>query len=1028
MGDSILSVTDELRDAAFPDRSRMAPLRLAKPTALAAGLERVSPELRPLQEWLVTALGSKKKLEAPLGDDPIAKLRAILAVRLDPPQVVSSTLAAAHGLLPVLEVATSPSPIVAVSQIGTPTRVWLEAKTGDGRLSADGRAVVLVPQLVPWIEGLRSCLDGASPDVRARAVALAESARPGASLTIRAALARALRHEDWAEEDAQSLLRGGHSGSAHESATIVRLLLPYVRTEESFTGLLPFTGSGLFGTSTYAEVLVRAPPERALKRILALLAKPLEQEQTSHVIQIATALACFDDAEAAKAIAAAAPLAPDVARRYFADHPALRPHLDAAAQGRGKPAAAVRALAIEIDRQAVAAHAPSGSVALPRCLAKPPWLERSEPWPARNLDVIVDREAVIATQGMKGTQSTKTPAHDDDDARVLAEKGALDPARFAALSDEAALAHLDRLPAWGLGWAVARFGARAIPGLAALMTKKPMKSHRDVIATLRSPRLAAVAWGWHDDEAWLLADPEISALGLVPELFAVQLERRFRAELGLLRLVVAGHRASVEAAAARYGADVAEATSAILERDPWTRLPDPLPKLHPKLEDGSLPVLVTRDGPLPPSTIPTIGKLLAVSPLWLPHPGLVELRAECTLESREAFAWEVYEKTWSMDAIAHLGGDACVRKLDALMSTKRGEMKPEERFRAYAVLARVGTPLALVLLQKHALASPWADRNVAIDALLDELSRTRGVTRATLEDDAFAGLEVAKSELVLDYGPRSFRVKLDDHLEPQLFGGDGGRVPKLPKPTKKDDAEKAARAKEALEALALDLDDVRETVLGHFERAMATGRAWDEVRFHRAVVSHPLLGQLARRLVFAATAAAGRRMFRVAEDGTYADANDAAFVVAESATITVAHPIEMSDEDRAKLRQLFHDYAIIQPFPQIERTTFRLEAAERTATELGRFAYRRVAAARLEGLLGWPGWQHGDHTRMVKPLGLRSAQLDIARRGVHARGQTAADELGLVRVVERGEARPLAVLTPIEASELLRDLESLPTA
>ncbi|MGC4095341.1 MAG: DUF4132 domain-containing protein [Polyangiaceae bacterium] len=602
-----------------------------------------------------------------------------------------------------------------------------------------------------------------------------------------------------------------------------------------------------------------------------------------------------------------------------------------------------------------------------------------------------------------------------------AKKGLIDAAEFAVLDDDTALAHVGRLNTFALPAALARFGLRALPALAGVLNESPKKNHTDLLTHVHSPRFAAVAFSFHHLEEWLLDEPELAAQGLIPNLFVSNAARRFSAELGLLRLCAAGHRARVEAAAARYAALGPEVLK-ILDRDGSQRLPEPLPKLSDALTDGSLPVLVTAAGPLPAATIPTIGTLLSVSRLWARHPGLEELRQVCTQASRDAFAWELYQKTRSLDAVAHLGGDACVRQLDSELSHKRSTMPPADRFHAFKVLGRVGTPLAIIQLRKHALLSPYVDRARFIERILVELARVRGQSVTELENSAFRELDVARALPVLDFGSRRFGVTLDEHLKPSLRDEAGRIVDKLPKPTKKDDPAKAAAAKAQLQALELDLDDVRETVLLFFERSLANGRTWELPHFERAVLAQPLLLQLARRLVFSD----GNLRFRVAEDGTFADASDARVELPAGARVAVAHPVEMSEAELAGFRQLFADYELIQPFAQLERDVLRFSAPdlERVRSAGASWAQLQVESSASERLLGGPGWAQ-DGNLYEKRLGLRSIVMRWSRAQQPAAASAKAPAFVDVKLTEAGHDLPLSELSKVEESELLRDLASL---
>jgi hypothetical protein len=993
-------------------------LRLSRPAELQNGLAHVRAELRPIQEWLVEALSSRKALEAPLGEQPIPKLHALLAASSSyNAAALAVAVTRAHGLDTVLAALLSPSEL-----------------TTRGRLEGKVRAIVLAPVQdganawtphhvrASWLHFVISFFDAAGADDRARFRALAEAQRPALPLAVRAATSALFEERSWAEADAVALLATGPRRNVSGIDAQLDALLPYVIEDATFEALAKLAGDRVWYGGVCARLLVGLPPSKAVARILHLLEGPLQEEAQGDTGRIVAVLASSADPSAARGIARAALLAKEAAKAYFVAHPEHLPLLQAQAKGRGKRAEEVLALLEEMERQRHAAEPVLGGGARsPETLASPPWLTREPPWAAREVAVIADGERLVESKALEELRKSVAASARAPAATAVAKNGLLGQSEFAALGDEAALANIGRLKVVALGSAIARFGVRALPEVARAMNENPMKQHDHVLELVRSPRLAAVAWSFHRAEAWLLDDPGLSTLGLVPELFRPEPARRFAAEMGLLRLCVAGHRARVEASAARYGADLASAVLRILDRDPRRRLPDPLPRLAPALEDGSLPVLETPEGPLPASTIPIVGMLLAVSRPWFSHPGLVELREQCTKASRDAFSWELQRKTGSFDGIAHLGGDGAVRKLDALLSAKRQGMQPEVRLLALDALVRAGTPLALVLLQKHALLSPWRDRTLHIEARLDELARVRGTTRSDLVDAAMGELDVARELPLLDYGPRHFRVLLDDHILPHLRDESGQGVPNLPKPTRKDDAEKAARAKAQLEALTLDLDDVRETVLTFFERAMATDRTWDAERFERSIVRHPLLGNVAQRLVFTS----GERLFRVAEDRTFADATDSAVRLAPQDRVSVAHPVHMPPAALERFRALFADYEIIQPFPQLERTTFRFTDAEREATKLTRFVGRKVATAARGRLLGGPGWQDDRGSWAEKPLGARRAVLHYSSLGA-GKTTAAADELRELTLLEGDREVPFSSLSTTEASELLRDLESLP--
>jgi hypothetical protein len=63
----------------------------------------------------------------------------------------------------------------------------------------------------------------------------------------------------------------------------------------------------------------------------------------------------------------------------------------------------------------------------------------------------------------------------------------------------------------------------------------------------------------------------------------------------------------------------------------------------------------------------------------------------------------------------------------------------------------------------------------------------------------------------------------------------------------------------------------------------------------------------------------GATAFRVAEDGSLSDSHDARYTLAGDAEVAVLHPLRAARDEIDRWRQLFADYEILQPMPQLER-------------------------------------------------------------------------------------------------------------
>jgi hypothetical protein len=228
--------------------------------------------------------------------------------------------------------------------------------------------------------------------------------------------------------------------------------------------------------------------------------------------------------------------------------------------------------------------------------------------------------------------------------------------------------------------------------------------------------------------------------------------------------------------------------------------------------------------------------------------------------------------------------------------------------------------------------------------------------------------------------------------------------------------------------------------VARLERAMVGQRRWTAADFRQLFLHHPLMRHLAARIAWGVFEGdALRAGFRLAEDWTLADAADAHYELPEDALVGIPHVLEMPPELRAGLTQVFGDYEIAQPFKQLARETYALDSDELPLHKLARFAGKSVATAGILAL-NHKAWARLD----VQDYQVVSYGRELAG-GVQAElrftpgitfGDTRSepvqklDQLLLRELDPQGKGRPalFSRLTPLQASEVLRDVELLTPA
>ncbi|GAA1526955.1 hypothetical protein GCM10009827_049830 [Dactylosporangium maewongense] len=446
------------------------------------------------------------------------------------------------------------------------------------------------------------------------------------------------------------------------------------------------------------------------------------------------------------------------------------------------------------------------------------------------------------------------------------------------------------------------------------------------------------------------------------------------------------------------------------------------------------------DAVLPADATRHFVTMLAMSTLDDPYAGVAVVRQVCDPGSLAEFGWSLYQgwraagspasQRWAFTALGLIGDDSTAARLAplALAWPAAGELTNARV--AVDILTTLSTaPVApstpdlnsptpgLPAADPPSLAGPPS--GVGSLGALRQLVRIAGSARGKLKEHAgrraaeaaaTVGLGAeeladrlvpdldlpADGALTLDYGPRRFTVRLDEQLRPYVLEdpahhrSDPGRGEsrrgellrrELPKPGVQDDSVLAPAAYARFAELRREARTIAAEQTRRLEVAMVDQRRWSAAGFRDSIVAHPVLRELARRLVWATFSAAGDgpggaflAAFRVAEDLTFSDVDDEPFVLAADAVVGIVHPVTLGEGLGAWVR-LFADYEIVQPFVQLGRAVHQPAAAtsagsavrpgEDLAARLG-VDGRTTDARRLYVLdrRGWVRAQAGDGGRI----------------------------------------------------------------
>jgi hypothetical protein len=810
------------------------------------------------------------------------------------------------------------------------------------------------------------------------------------------------------------------------------------RPKNSLVALLPVA----------VDLVVNLGPEAA--QPLAAILAARSSDGAPEVLVAARALASLDTEGAGRALVlfldskVLAPVAEawckrvgDAARAPL--HALLRGEIFAKkASGKRALVAAKALLGEEGAKSLESAAAPI--VGLPAVLAAPPWLARSKSKEkALHLETATAPEDIPTRREVRRHPSTREGEHEKLEA-ARSGKSQIYVSSLGALPDAEALAFWNEADAaWFHGGdydgrevstLLDRFGLDALPGLLRYAEGK-LPSAEPALVRVVSPRVApyialifAKGKKRARSEAWLLAHPEAAALGLVPAALGADRAKREAARTALRYLVACDFRDVVRDAAARYGAAAEQALGVALQSDLPARIPD-----GPSLADaGELPQIRLSNGAtVPPEAAAHLVTMLRFSPVVPAYSGLAEVRAACDRASLSAFVTALFERwkergcapgdEWALWAMGHLGDDEAAKRIVASLGSWQTGGAAQRAARGLDAIALIGSDWAFFELDRIARSARYPLLRDAAEAAVARVAGRLHIHPDELEDRRAPTLGLdARGELAIAFEKGELVATFDEHLVPFLRDAQGERVAKVPK---------SGAGPAAFKALVKSAALVAESQIARLERALITQRPWTMDAFCTHIVGHPLLLHLARRLVWSVDGAT----FRVAEDRSFADLDDAAFTLPSGAAsrVRIAHPAHLSENDRLRWSERFSDYRILQPFPQLGRRVLALDPGDREGTRLASLEGTRVPWHSVAKLLR-QGFRDASADSVLHSLSLRlpfgptlslSLNPGLSRADVSHSGE---QTLASVRV--HGLAR-LADLDAVAQSELLLTLAPL---
>lgn len=378
-----------------------------------------------------------------------------------------------------------------------------------------------------------------------------------------------------------------------------------------------------------------------------------------------------------------------------------------------------------------------------------------------------------------------------------------------------------------------------------------------------------------------------------------------------------------------------------------------------------------------------------------------------------------FRKVPNYGAVSHRVGNACIRVL------ARGEgMEP------IAQLGRLRTRVKYAVgrqLVEKALAEASARAGITADEL-EEIAVPTFDLDATGARRHAIGFHVAHVRIAGSAGAA-------DDIEITWAGSDGRRQRSVPAGVR----EQSAAALAALKKSVKDIAQLLPAQKARLERLLESDRVSTFEQWRARYAEHPLVGQMARRLIWRFSQGGGAQAASgVFHDGRVVGVDDAPIDWISSETAVQSwHPLGERPAVVRAWRQWLERHAVVQPFKQAHREVYALTDAEReTSPSSNRFAGHILRQHQLAALCRERDWHYrlqGDRDSSSTPTrGLPRWGLEVQFLAEPPEDRaTGVGESGVFQFVATGAVSffcnrtpvPLSDVPPLAFTEAMRDID-----
>ncbi|WP_254389733.1 DUF4132 domain-containing protein [Streptomyces sp. AC550_RSS872] len=279
-----------------------------------------------------------------------------------------------------------------------------------------------------------------------------------------------------------------------------------------------------------------------------------------------------------------------------------------------------------------------------------------------------------------------------------------------------------------------------------------------------------------------------------------------------------------------------------------------------------------------------------------------------------------------------------------------GPVNPKVANAAVNALARIDSEAALAELARLTTRVTFKGTLKLLDTALDARAQEMGLSREEIEElavPAYGLTEVGRAEHRL--GEVSALIEVRGTKAVLSWRNASGRMVKsVPSAVRRDHADELKELKAAVK----DIDKMLPAQSERLDRQFLARRDWPYAAWRERYLDHPLVGTLARRLLW--TVDGTTAGYADGELRTLADAP-----VREGTRVELWHSVGREPAEIVAWRDWLERHGVTQPFKQAHREVYLLTDAERaTGTYSNRFAAHVLRQHQFHSLAAIRGWHN----------------------------------------------------------------------